>query len=148
MSNSISLLILLFATIHVAEEYFFNWLSWVSQFTNGITLFQFLFWNAAFLLLCVVGVFTSSPVFKLSLASLLLCNVLVHLVPTMLRRQYSPGLVSAIMLYLPLGSFAYFSAIRHTLATNNQVLASIPLGALWMSIPFLYQAIRTSRLSA
>ena len=148
MSNSISLLILLFAIIHVAEEYFFGWLSWVAQFAKGITLPQFIFWNAAFLLLCLFGVFASSPIFKLSLASLLLCNVLVHLVPTVFRRQYSPGLVSAILLYLPLGFFSYFSAVRHTLATTNQVLASIPLGALWMSIPFLYQLVRTYRLSA
>jgi len=148
MAFSVSLLILAFAIIHVAEEYFLGWLSWVRQFTNGITRTQFFLWNSAFVLLCVVGLFYSSPTFRLSIASLLLINVLVHLIPTLIRRQYSPGLASALLLYLPIGAYSYFSAIRHTLASNHQVLASIPLGAFWMSIPFLYQQTRSSRLSA
>ena len=148
MAFSVSLLILAFAIIHVAEEYFFDWLSWVHQFTKGITRAQFFIGNSAFILLCILGVCSSSPTFKLSIASLLLFNVLVHLIPTLVRRQYSPGLASALLLYLPIGTYSYFSAIRHTLASNNQVIASIPLGAFWMSIPFLFQAIRAPRLSA
>ena len=148
MTLSVSLLILAFAIIHVAEEYFFDWLSWVRQFTKGISRTQFFVWNSAFVLLCVIGVFYPSPTFKLSIASLLLINVLVHLIPTLIRRKYSPGLASALLLYLPIGTFSYFSAIRHILASSNQVFASIPLGALWMSIPFLYQKTIASRLSA
>jgi hypothetical protein len=140
-----SQLIVLCAILHVGEEFFWNWVSWANQFVKGVTLSQFIFWNTLFLLLCILGVFSSSPTFKLSLASLMLFNVLVHLVPTMVRRQYSPGLVSALLLYIPLGIYSYFSAINNSLASSNQIIVSVPLGAIWMLIPFLYQTIRGIR---
>ena len=148
MAFSVSLLILAFAIIHVAEEFFLGWLFWIRQFTKGITRTQFFVWNSAFILLCLAGLFYSSATFRLSIASLLLINAIVHLIPTLIRRQYSSGLISALLLYIPIGYYYYFSAIHHTLANNYQILVSIPLGALWMSLPFLYQQIRTYRLSA
>ena len=145
MSSSISQLIVLCAAIHVAEEYCFGWIAWTGRFIPGVTRTQFVAGNALFLALCVLGVALPSPTFKLSLASLLLFNVVVHVVPTVARRQYSPGVVSALLLYVPLGVHAYASAIHGGLATSRQVVASVPMGLVWMLAPFLYQAVRVSR---
>jgi len=58
------------------------------------------FWcvNALFILFLILGAVSSSLMFKLSLASLLLLNVLVHLInPTPVLRQYSPRVISALV---------------------------------------------------
>ena len=39
------------------------------------------------------------------------------------------------------GRAGYVSALRQGLATQDQALASISLGALWMALPFLYQTL-------
>jgi hypothetical protein len=145
MTTSVSLLIVLCAAIHVAEEYFCGWLAWTAQFVRGVTRTHFVVGNALFLALCVAGVVLPDPAFRLSLAALLLWNALVHLVPTVVRREYSPGVVSALLLYVPLGVHAYAGALHGSMATSRQVIASVPMGLLWMIVPFLYQALRISR---
>ena len=56
------------------------------------------FWcvNALFILLLILGAVSSSLTFKRSLDSLLLLNVLMPLIPTLVLRQYSPGVISAL----------------------------------------------------
>ena len=145
MTTAVSLLIVLCAAIHVAEEYACGWIAWTQQFVPGITRTQFVVGNAMFLALCAAGVVLPYPTFRLSLAALLLWNALVHVVPTVVRRQYSPGDVSALLLYVPLGVHAYAGALHGGMATSRQVIASAPMGLLWMIVPFAYQALRVSR---
>lgn len=142
MPRIFRLLILVCAVVHIAEESIFDWTSWASQFVTGVTVTQFIFWNAIFLALCVVGVFSSSPILQLSLAGLVVINAFVHLVPSLVHWQYSPGLVSALVLYLPVGVSAYAVSYRRFLATRRQMFLSVPLGAAWMAVPFIYQVLR------
>lgn len=142
MPRYLSFLILVCAVIHVGEEYVFGWVSWASRYVEGVTVAQFVFINAMFLALCIVGVISSSVVFRLSLAGLIIQNAFVHLVPSLVHWQYSPGLVSALVLYLPVGVYVYITAHRRSFATSKQMLLSALLGAAWMAVPFVYQLFR------
>jgi hypothetical protein len=142
MPRYLNILILVCAVVHVGEEFFFDWVHWAGQFVPGVTVAQFVFWNAAFLALCIAGIALPWVVFRLSLAWLVILNTWIHLAPSLVFWQYSPGLVSALVLYLPVGVFVYAVAYRRAFATPREILLSVPLGAAWMAVPFVYQAFR------
>ncbi|GAK52701.1 putative integron gene cassette protein [Candidatus Moduliflexus flocculans] len=131
-----------FAMIHVWEEYHFGWLAWAQTFVAGVTLAQFVWINALFIALCVLAAVGRSVTLKLSIASLILFNLCVHLFPTLYFGRYSPGLYSALLLYFPAGLWMYQRAWRSQSASRRQIALSWLLGAGWMMFPFLFQGIR------
>ena len=102
------------ALVHIIEEYVGDWLGWVQRFVPGVTMIQFVIVNAVFVILCIAGaaVGTRSLVFGLSIASLIFINALVHIMPTVRTRHYSPGSVSAILLYIPLSACAFYLSAK------------------------------------
>jgi len=132
------------ALIHVAEEYWGGFLSLVQQRVPGVTLGQFLALNALFILLCIVAavVGTSKLAFSLSAASLILINALIHAVATAWLRRYAAGLVSAVMLYVPLGVYAFYRAACCAGLTPGKAAAAGLLGLLWMAVPLVFQLVR------
>ena len=130
------------AMVHVWEEYCFGWLAWAQTFVAGVTLAQFFWINALFIALCVIAAVGRSTTLRLSIASLLLLNLCVHLFPTLRFGKYSPGLFSALLLYLPVGVAMHLRAWRFDSATRRQIALSWLLGTGWMMFPFLFQGIR------
>jgi len=128
------------ALIHVAEEYWGGFLGLMQQRVPGVTLRQFLIINALFVLLCIIAavVGTNNLVLSLSVASLILINALIHAGATLLLRRYAAGLISALVLYVPLGIYAFCQAKL----TPGQTAAAGLLGLLWMSVPIVYQLVR------
>jgi hypothetical protein len=95
--------------IHIAEEYwagerFFNWLSRVA----GVHLSpqRFLALNALFLLVMtaasVVAVAARQPTIVVVLACIVIANAALHAGGTIVTASYSPGVLSAMVLWLPL----------------------------------------------
>lgn len=142
MEDWISVLALIFAVAHVAEEYFCGWVAWANLYIKGVTITQFVFWNALFIALCIIGIVFQNELVRLSIVTLLLINVFVHLIPSIFKRQYSPGLISALILYLPLGIFTYFVVLNTKLISITNIEISGALAAGFMGMPFLYQMIR------
>ena len=128
------------ALIHVAEEYWGGFLSLIQERVPGMTLRQFLIINALFVVLCVVAaiVRTSGPVLSLSVASLILINALIHIAATVWLRRYAAGVISAVVLYIPLGTYAFYQAGL----TPGKAAAAGLLGLLWMAVPLIFQFIR------
>jgi hypothetical protein len=96
--------------------------------------------NGLFLLLCVIGavVASKSLVFSLSVASLLFFNGLTHLAGTIKAKRYAPGVVSGVLLYVPLSLYAFYlfaSAGRLTLV--GSAIAGL-LGVLYQAVPIGY----------
>ena len=75
------------------------------------------------------------------MASLIWLNVVVHAVPTAVFGLPSPELASAILLYLPLGFCAFWSAQRAGNLTTSNASRAFLLGALLMAVPFALRAI-------
>ena len=134
------------AVIHVLEEYaypsgFSDWMRSLNpRFAPWITARFAVIINGLFLLLCVMGAIVASKslVFSLSVAGLLLFNGLTHLAGTIRAKRYAPGVVSSVLLYVPLSLYAFYlfaSAGRLTLA--GSVIVGL-VGVLYQAVPIGY----------
>ena len=95
--------------IHVAEEWFAGFPRWVALIVSRpMPEDSFLVINAVALSLMIVGVRSavrreSSGWIAVAIATIVLVNTAAHLGGAMLTRGYAPGLISAVVLYVPLG---------------------------------------------
>ena len=62
-----------------------------------------------FLLLGVFYLEHASPGWAMIAAYLLAANALFHIIPALIRRAYNPGLLTAILLFLPLATWLFAS---------------------------------------
>lgn len=113
--------------IHIWEE----WLggegfpAWMARIAGvELAMGEFLLWNAVALLLMSVSIFLTLR-FKslnwllLAYGTSFLLNALSHLVMSLYTTSYSPGLVSGLLLWLPLGALALFR-FRKTLSRRGR----------------------------
>jgi hypothetical protein len=113
--------------IHILEELwggvgFTAWLAGVA----GVELAarQFLVWNALALLLMTAGValtlrFRHLRWLLLAYGVAFLLNALTHLAASLYTNSYSPGLLSGLLLWLPLGALALLR-FRKTLSRRGR----------------------------
>lgn len=102
--------------IHIAEEYWAGegFPAWVSRVAGvGLTPTQFLILNGVAWVLMVAGsvlvVKTASMHWLLiSFSTVVLLNGLLHFSASVVTDSYSPGLVSGMLLWVPLGAFFLF----------------------------------------
>ena len=125
---------------HVAEEYLLDWRSWASRM-SGVSLTWDRFWlmNAGFLVLAAAAAAIGwrSVRFSLALPSLVLINAVgFHIGPTLAVGQVSPGVFTAALLYVPLGSWVFWRAGKDGLLTWSVAVFAVVLGAAVMSLPF------------
>lgn len=132
------------ALVHVLEEYLGDWVASVQAYIPGVTLRQFAVVNVAFVILCAAAAIVGmdNPVFALSVASLVLINAGIHVVGTIVLRGYSPGVVSAVLLYVPLGLYTFHAAAGSGHLSLAVGTGAVVLGALWMAVPLGYQLVR------
>ncbi len=134
------------AVIHVLEEYGYpgGFTDWMKRFNPSfapwITPRFAVVINGLFLVLCVAGAIAGrqSLLVGLSVASLLFFNGLIHLAGTIRGRHYAPGLVTGVLLYLPLASYTYYGLGRAGQLTLAMVLVSLVLGLLYQAVPIGY----------
>src|SRR5258708_2548928 len=139
-------LIAVSCALHVTEEYLTGWQQWARQ-TLGIVMptTRFLAANAvlvaAALLLARVG--WRRPALSLVIPSATLVNaIFFHILPTILQSRVSPRIFTAALLYVPFSSWALLGAARDgvahraiatALAAGTLMMASVVLGARWLS---------------
>jgi len=108
----LTLVALVFAgLVHVAEETRGGFIPWFEEFTGfQISVTEDIVVNVLFLLELQIGVFVSDtyPVFSLGAVGFVFINFWFHVVGVVKLRKYSPGLVTATLLYLPLSLAAYY----------------------------------------
>ena len=131
---------------HVAEEFLTGWQEWARP-TLGIVMptTRFLVANAvlvfAALLLARVG--WRRPALSLVIPSATLVNaVFLHILPTIVQSRASPGIYTAVLLYVPFSSWALVGAARDGVArtaiatavvAGTLMMVSVVLGARWLS---------------
>nr|CAP48288.1 putative integron gene cassette protein [uncultured bacterium] len=97
----------------------------------------------AFLLqTCITASMSTSNFFKSTIASLIFVNAIIHIVPTVVFKHYSPGLWSAVFLYIPISSYSYYSAGKNWELSASITILTILSGMLLMLIPITAQRIR------
>ena len=70
--------------------------------------------------------------------------VLFHIAPVVGTRVFSPGLFTALVLFLPVASWAYWGAWRDGVLTVGAVVVSGVVGFLLMMFPIVLQ--KTKRM--
>ena len=125
--------------LHIVEEPNLDWKGWIKRHANfDVPLADSYVVNAAL----VVGMITTAmigwrlPKLSLAAAALMLINGLFfHIGASFLKRRYSPGVLTSLILFLPIGAWAYYGAYLDGVLTTPVALWSSVLGALIMAFP-------------
>jgi hypothetical protein len=87
-------------------------------------------------------------VFRLAIASLCGLNGIIHLGASIRARQYVPGLVTGMLLYLPLAVIAYVLYAQAGPLTAWRGIASFFLSLVFQAVPMVYLALAYARKRA
>lgn len=135
----IFVVILAVSIIHVIEEYFGGFLDQMKQsaperFASSIDLSKFVSVNLTFLVMCFIAVIVGSAslIYSLSVAAILFINVFAHVAGAIRLKGYSAGLISALLLYLPVSIYAYYYYWNKGALTQIDFFLSLLLGVFWM----------------
>lgn len=137
--------------VHIVEEYWGGFPVWISRFW-GIesSSANFLAWNGAAWALMMLGV---SLVLKtksyrwllVGFGTVVVINGAAHIIGSIVTRSYSPGLISGLLLFIPLGAI---TLIRAWKKVNRRTLrAGITIGILMHAVVVLL-AFGFARISA
>lgn len=129
--------------IHAAEEYFGGegFYRWSARIIGrGMTPDEFLAVNSFAWLLMTGSVlaFRKTPSVRwltLSFATLVFINGLVHLAGSLWTNTYSPGLVSGLLLWIPLGAATFYRARGRV--TRRSLVSGVFVGAGVHGVIFL-----------
>lgn len=132
------------ASAHIFEEFVWpgRFAAWYRSYRPDIAPSMtgpFLVWiNGALLFGCfAVGVDEKTivgPAFFLAMCGLLAGNAVFHLAATLRKHQYSPGVVTGTLFYLPLAAYGYWSTV-------NSGRISIAAGGLALALGSSYHFI-------
>ena len=154
MNPNVLWLVPLAYAIHMAEETprFIPWTkryAWL--FTDRFTMPLFLFGNGVFMAYVLVSVYLATTrtsewtlIWGLSTAAWLLVNFLQHALLTLVSGEYSPGVVTAGAVYVPVALYVYQTFWRAGALTPSRLAWSIVIGVAVMWVPQL-NAIRIAR---
>jgi hypothetical protein len=120
--------------VHIVEEYALNFTGWSrSALSVPLTWEDFHLVNAGVTLFAVACAVIAwrAPAFSLSSPALVILNAAGFHGGSSLLAGYSPGTWTALLLFLPLGGYAYVAAARDGVLTRRVVLLSAAGGALW-----------------
>ncbi|QCH13687.1 HXXEE domain-containing protein [Synechococcus sp. CB0101] len=123
--------------LHVIEEYDLGWKPWAEQVLGlPVTWGDFYITNGFGVIplgLLAGGVGWQVPAAALLLPGLMLVNAVgFHVLPALRTGLYSPGLITAILLFFPLAGWCVITAYRHH---RKALFIAMPLSVLFMAFP-------------
>jgi hypothetical protein len=124
--------------LHIMEEYFYDWKNWANHIlklsvdwtgfyiTNSVVLFMGIFCSA-------VG--WTNPVFALAFPALMLINAFFfHVMPVLVTRKFSPGLITAVVLFFPIGLKTFRMAVDSGVS-RGEIIGAFLIGITLMAFP-------------
>jgi hypothetical protein len=135
--------------IHIFEETP-RFVPWAKRYLlSTMTFPEFILGNCIFMAYVLISVFlaTSYPgewtlVLGLSTAAWIFSNFLIHAYYTLSTGEYSPGVVTAGAVYVPVSLYIYTNFVGSGILTNLDILLSIIIGFAVMYVPTLIQSRR------
>ena len=138
------------AAVHILEEYVYP-----GGFTGALerllpratalfTLKFHLAVNGLLVLLCLFSAFIgrANLVLSLSVFSLVFTNAVLHIRGAIVTKRYYPGVISGVLIYIPLALYAYFVFLSSRQITWLQAGLSFLLGMLYMGGLMVYVLIQ------
>ena len=136
--------------VHMLEETMYGWHDWVRNVLKLQAEWnEFYMVNAVVILLgascAMVG--WKSPAFALIFPAFMVVNaILFHIAPVLVTRIFSPGVITAVLLFLPITAWIYYNAYLDGVLNISTVITSSVAGALLMFFPIVLQKTK-SRVS-
>ena len=133
--------------IHVLEEYTLDWKTW-ALLALGLRFDWPTFYVGKSVVL-VLGIVSAqiapqTPILALCFPALLLVEATFsHVLPVVLMRgQFSPGLLTAVLLFYPIGGYCYWAVFQTGLLTKSSLVASLVGGAVLTTLPLFFLRLR------
>jgi len=126
--------------LHILEEYNYDWKTWAQKILKlDVDWNTFYITNAIMLFVGIAcaEVNWTHPTFSLIFPALMVINALFfHILPYIRsKRKFSPGLITAIFLFLPIGLASFNDALNLGVSTKSMILAAL-CGAFLTAYPF------------
>jgi Protein of unknown function with HXXEE motif len=126
--------------VHMMEEFFYDWKDWANKVLKlPVDWPGFYVTNTAVLFLGVAcaEIGWNCPWLSLAFPALMLINAFFfHVMPVIIKRKFSPGLLTALGLFFPVGIYAYKIALDSGVSVN-EVIVSFVIGILLMAFPII-----------
>jgi hypothetical protein len=130
--------------LHIVEEHILGWFDWARK-TMNITM-EWKTYTTIEVVLLILGAVAAMlapalPVLALAFAALLVINVtFFHLLPMLMNGgKFSPGAISGVLLFYPIGYYAY----ANSGAPPNVVTWSVVIGAATIGWPMLLLKLKS-----
>lgn len=140
MDNTIFWMALAAYALHIMEEFFYDWQDWAQEVLHlQVNWTGFYVTNVVVLFLGVTSasIGWSNPIIALAYPGLMLINtIFFHIMPVIIKKKFSPGVITACLLFLPICFFTYKQAIDNGISIST-ILGSIFIGALIMAYPIV-----------
>jgi hypothetical protein len=125
--------------LHILEEYSYDWKTWAQKILKlDVDWNTFYVTNIIMLFvgLACAEIGWAHPTFSLIFPALMVINALFfHILPYIRsKRKFSPGLITAIFLFLPIGLACFNDALNLGVLPKSIVIASL-CGAFLMAYP-------------
>jgi hypothetical protein len=133
--------------LHILEEYQLNWRDWARGVLGlPVEWSDFYVTNALVVVLGIVAasIATHCPGVALAFPALMLINAtFFHVAPVLWKRgRFSPGLITAIVLFYPIGVACYWRVAHNGGLRMRALIGSLVLGALLMAFPVVLLKIK------
>ncbi len=148
MGHEYLLWLSLFAyAVHIFEETALDWQHWA---TKALGL-ENLIWRDFFVAngtvivtgVCAAMIGWKLPSFALIIPALQIINAFgFHIFPTIFQKRFSPGVITAVLLFLPIASWCYYGAYQDGVLNMQNTLLSFVFGGLIMASPFIFLKLR------
>jgi hypothetical protein len=134
--------------VHMMEETIYNWHDWVrTVFKLNAEWSEFYLVNAFVIVLgagcAMVG--WRIPAFALIFPAFMVVNALFfHIAPVIKTGIFSPGVITAVLLFLPVTAWVYIEAARDGVLNTQSVVISSILGFVLMLFPIVLQMTKSA----
>ena len=143
---------LVVSMLHMGEEYFYpggfmNVMKRLNpKFAPLVTVPMAVVINGLQLVLCLVAIAVGKTalVFSMSIAGLLFINGLTHILGCVRVRGYVPGVITGVLLYIPLSTYAYYIVVSSGQLTPTGVIVTGVLGLLYQAVPISYFVVASA----
>ena len=146
----------LIVLLHIVEEFLFpgGFRAWYQSYrpeiASSLTVRFLIIINAILIIVSIIPILMGTTqygvAFWLTIVAILFSNALFHIVAGFRSKAYNPGLITSLLLYLPLSIFGYWYFVSTTQASLETAGVSFILGASyqWWS---LYNHKRRSQVN-
>jgi hypothetical protein len=127
--------------VHILEEFMLNWRDWANKVMKlPVDWPTFYVTNALVIVLGIVAaeVGWRLPALSLAFPALMVINaIFFHVLPFVITKKFSPGLMTAVFLFLPGGSWLFYGAKKDGILSVEITLSAFALGAMLMAYPII-----------